>query len=42
MKLYIFLILSNFLIAKNWDINEIEYLIFTKNSLLEAANQLSN
>ena len=42
MKLYIFLILSNFLIAKNWDVNEIEYLIFTKNSLLEAANQLSN
>ena len=42
MKLYIFLILSNFLIAKNWDINEIEYLIFTKSSLLEAANQLSN
>ena len=42
MKIYIFLILSNFVIANNWDINEIEYLIFTKSSLLEAANQLSN
>ena len=42
MKKIVFLLIFTCMFSKTWDINEIQYLIFTKSSFLDAANQLSN
>ena len=42
MKKIILLIIFQSTFTMNWEIEEIQYLIYTKSSFLEAANQLSN
>ena len=42
MKKNIFLLLISFVFMNDWEFSEVEYLIYTKEFLLEAANSLSN
>ena len=42
MKKLIFFIILNFIFTMDWNPDEVQYLIYTKSSLLESANQLSD